>query len=153
MAYRDPEQRRRDAERARELQACGLTREEISRVLGVALSTVGDLLRHPETGALYRDGVKRSGGWPERYPASVAERLRERRRAERERQGNARAASVAYKSVVEPTVRAIVWDLPTDPEHPVLTVRVLDHGGELLVMGAGDNPDDALLGVIDALLP
>jgi hypothetical protein len=137
MPWRDPAQRIRDAERAQQLLALGLTHREIGGALGYARSTIGELLSEPETGAVYARRVSKHGDWRRAFPASQAEPLRQRRRRRR----------TPPKRVVKSVSIGFTCDEPTDPTDGAWIVRAWDpqDPNALIVLGAGDNLDDALL--------
>jgi hypothetical protein len=138
MSWRVPAQRIRDAERARELRALGLTHREIGSVLGYARSTIGELLAEPETGAGYiRRKRKHGDDWRRAFPASQAEPLRQRRRRRR----------TPPKDVVKSDIISFTCDEPTDPTDGAWIVKAWDaqDPNALIALEAGDNLDDALL--------
>lgn len=47
----------------------------------------------------------------------------------------------------------LVWIEPVDPDDPIWALQVFTDEGELLVIGLGDNVEDALLSVAEDLLP
>lgn len=54
MAYRHPQDRQRDVERAQQLRAEGLNVSGVALAMGIGRSTASDLLNYPDQGELYK---------------------------------------------------------------------------------------------------